>query len=242
MSNPCGKSIYVCPQQNAQIRSAYDQLKRLRLQPGDILLMPEGTPFEHAQSLQAACSKHLRFNVPIAIGDISTAHGQDLLALRESVKAGPLGLEISPRQTGKTNRLIIKAREYLADGVKVRVVCSKGLESFFKAQLPGAHVYRDLQKLPDDCDPGDGVWLYDEFDWLTSAVVRSNAYYYSSPRFTRKLGSNPGDDLLLQLLHAKGGHFERYYWSSDMADLLHEARLVHTPEEFRRLYLGEFFE
>lgn len=230
MSNQCGRA-----------RFAYEHIKRLRLLPGDILLLPEGSPFEDAQILHETCSKHLGFNVIVAIGDISTAHARELLALRESANAGPLGLEISPRQTGKTSRLIMKAREHLANGVKVRVVCSKGLENFFQDRLPGAHVYWDLQELPED-EPDDGVWFYDEFEWLKSAVLRSNAYYFSSPRFTRKLGSAPGDDLLLQLLHASGGHFDRHYWGNDMAELLDEARLSYSPEEFRRLYLGEFFE
>lgn len=152
------------------------------------------------------------------------------------------GLEISPRQTGKTTRMITKARELLSGGITVRFVCSKGMEAEFKHQLPGATVLADGESLPRGDDPGLGVWFYDEFEWLKSAVLRPNAYYATSPRFLRTLGQQPGDDLLLQLLEANGGRFERIYWAFDMTECLREARLAYTPEEFRRLYLGECFE
>lgn len=154
----------------------------------------------------------------------------------------PLGLEISPRLTGKTTRLIAKAREHLANGDLVRVVCSSGHQDYFCKQLPGALVRSHRQRFPDNLDPEIGVWFYDEFEWLASAELRSNAYYYSSPRFTRKLGCDAGCDLLLQLLHANEGRFERHYWKFDMTECLAEARLCYSSEDFRRLYLGEFFE
>jgi len=150
------------------------------------------------------------------------------------------GLEISPRQTGKTTRMVTKARELLDGGITVRFVCSKGMKACFKRLLPGATVLDDGEGLPPGDDPDLGVWFYDEFESLKSAVLRPNAYYASSPRFMRMLGQPPGDDMLLQLLEANGGCFERIYWAFDVTEYLREVRLAYTPEEFRRLYLGEF--
>lgn len=154
----------------------------------------------------------------------------------------PLGLEISPRMTGKTTRLIAKAKEHLAMGDPVRVVCCSGHQDYFSKQLPGALVRSDRQRFPAYLDPSNGVWFYDEFEWLSNAELRSNAYYYSSPRFFRRIGCDPSSDLLLQLLYANEGRFERHYWSWDMSECLQEARLSYTEDEFRRLFLGEFFE
>lgn len=154
----------------------------------------------------------------------------------------PLGLEISPRMTGKTTRLIAKAKEHLAKGDLVRVVCCSGHQDYFSKQIPGALVRSHRQRFPANLDPEEGVWFYDEFEWLPNAQHRANAYYYSSPRFTRKLGCEAGSDLLLQLLYANEGRFERHYWCADMSECLAEARLSHAPDEFRRLFLGEFFE
>lgn len=153
-----------------------------------------------------------------------------------------LGLEISPRMTGKTTRLIAKAKEHLAKGNLVRVVCCSGHQGYFSKQLPGALVRSDRQQFPANLDPEDGVWFYDEFEWLTNAELRSNAYYYSSPRFIRKIGCDSGVDLLLRLLNANEGRFERHYWCWDMSECLEGARLTYAPDEFRRLFLGEFFE
>lgn len=150
------------------------------------------------------------------------------------------GLEISPRQTGKTTRMVTKARELLDNGITVRFVCPKGMKAEFKRQLPGATVLADGESLPHGEDSELGVWFYDEFEWLKSAVLRPNAYYATSPRFMRTLGQPLGDDLLLQLLQANGGCFERIYWTFDMTECIREARLTYTPEEFRCLYLGEF--
>ncbi|WP_322979009.1 hypothetical protein [Pseudomonas sp. C11] len=47
--------------------------------------------------------------------------------------------------------------------------------------------------------------------------------------------------MLLQLIQAAGGRFERFYWPFDMAAELAEVRKLHTAEDFRLLYLGECF-
>lgn len=150
-------------------------------------------------------------------------------------------LDISPRQTGKTTRLIRRASKMLAMGAAVRFVCLEGMKADIQQQLPGALVLADGEPLPRGQDPKRGVWFYDEFDWLESVELRENAYYATTPRFIRKLGEHtPENDLLLRLMQANGNWFQRHTWPFDMADILAEARQLHSQEEFRRLYLGEF--
>lgn len=157
--------------------------------------------------------------------------------------ASILGLEISPRMTGKTARLIAKARCHLDKDDLVRVVCSKGNKAWIAQKLPGALVVSDGQRLPSDINVDAGVWFYDEFDWLKSATLRPNAYYSTTPRFTRKLGAEPGEDLLLQLVQANGCRHDRYFWGWDASEFIQANReICASDEEFRRLCLGEFLE
>lgn len=152
-------------------------------------------------------------------------------------------LDISPRQTGKTTRLINRASKLLKMGVAIRFVCLEGMKAEIQQQLPGAIVMADGEPLPRGHDPKRGVWFYDEFDWLKSVELRRDAYYSTTPRFMRKLGVHTAEnDLLLRLVEANGNWYERHTWPFDMAATLGEARQCHSPEEFRLLYLGEFLE
>lgn len=150
-------------------------------------------------------------------------------------------LDISPRQTGKTERLVQCAKPYLAAGRNVRFVTHYGLVEDMQRRLPGARILPNSEALLDDTD--DSVWFYDEFDWLDSTKVRPGAYYATTPKFLRTLGVDTAEnDLLLRLIEANSGHFQRYTWPFYMGDTLSEARLVHSPEDFRLLYLGEFLK
>ncbi len=152
-------------------------------------------------------------------------------------------LDISPRQTGKTSRLIERARALLDENQRVCFVTSKGMKREAQQALPRALVLADGDPFPPGENPAAFVSFYDEFDWLEAVEVRSGAYYATTPRFLRRLGeASPGSDVLLRLIEAAGGHFERFYWPFEMGETIREARVVHTDEEFRKLYLGEFCE
>lgn len=149
-------------------------------------------------------------------------------------------LDISPRQTGKTERLIALACKHLNAGQQV-VYVTTDAEGVAK-RLPDALVLADTNKLPPGDDFEDAVWFYDEFEWLKSTRVRPNGYYATTPRFLRRLGEQASDnDLLLRLMEANGGKYLRHFWQFDMGETLKEARLILSPEEFRLMYLGEFF-
>lgn len=150
-------------------------------------------------------------------------------------------LEISPRQTGKTTRLIGFAQQKLSEGLPVRFV-TLGMKNEIQAQLPGAIVLADGEPLPSG-ESVEGIWFYDEFDWLKHAELREGAYYASTARRLRKAGvKQPVDDLLPSLIEAAGYTYQRCFWPFDMGELLNDARRQHSPEEFRLMYLGEFLE
>lgn len=150
-------------------------------------------------------------------------------------------LDISPRQTGKTERLIQHAKLCLSAGQIVRFVTSDGLAEDIQRRLPGAQILLDGDDPHEALD--GGIWFYDEFDWLKSTKIRSGAYYATTPKFQRVLGVHTAEnDLLLRLVQTNEGHFRRYSWAISMDDTVKEARLQHTPEQFRLLYLGEFLQ
>lgn len=152
-------------------------------------------------------------------------------------------LDISPRQTGKTTRLVKIAREHLERQQRVCFVTVEGMKEQIQTALPRALVLADGEAFPEGENPAASVWFYDEFDWLQSTELREGGYYATTPQFMRKLGEHtPENDLLMRLLQANGERFERHYWPFYMAELLRTARAGHSEDEFRRLYLGEFLE
>ncbi|MCL8304567.1 hypothetical protein [Pseudomonas putida] len=151
-------------------------------------------------------------------------------------------LDISPRQTGKTARMVKLAQEHLERGQKVCFVTLKGLVPGIQTALPHALVLEDGAPFPASLDADAFTWFYDEFDFLKHVQVRQGGFYATTPRFIRKLGEESSEnDMLLQLIHAAGGRFERFYWTFDMDDGIREARVICSPDEFRRLYLCEVF-
>lgn len=151
----------------------------------------------------------------------------------------PAYLEISPRQTGKTERLITLAQGRLDAG---RKVCFNTRQPEAQRRLPGALVLGPSDRFPTSLNPDDYNWFFDEFDWQETADFVDGGFYSTTPRFLRDIDAEPTGDLLLQLLKANDNVVTRNYWSFDMADVLREARAHHTPENFRLLYLGEFFK
>lgn len=152
----------------------------------------------------------------------------------------PAYLEISPRQTGKTERLITLASGLLDAG---RKVCFRSRAAVdIRRRLPGALVLQPNARFPVDLNAEEYVWFFDEFDWLKATDFVDGGFYSTTPRFLRDIDADPTGDLLLQLLKANDNVVTRNYWPFDMSETLREARAYHTPEEFRLLYLGEFFK
>jgi len=153
----------------------------------------------------------------------------------------PAYLEISPRQTGKTKRLVQFANELYGQGRTVIFVtplanCELGL-------APGVIVLSDGKNPPPGTDIGRAVWFYDEFDWLKSTKIRAGAYYATTAKKVRQLGvDTPENDLLLRLIELNNLHFQRHFWFFGLKpdSWLAECRATYTPEEFRAFILGEF--
>ncbi|WP_458379210.1 hypothetical protein [Pseudomonas chlororaphis] len=154
-------------------------------------------------------------------------------------------LEISPRQTGKTTRLVKFACQLADEGKTVIFVTPMAKCEHLRQQLPGVIVLADGQRPPEHIDLTDAIWIYDEFDWLTSTELRDGAYYSTTAKRVRELGvDTPDNDLLMQLLEANGLHFQRHFWffSLQFDNWFSEARKAYTPEEYRLMILGEFLK
>ena len=154
-------------------------------------------------------------------------------------------LEISPRQTGKTKRLIEFANQLKSDGRSVIFVTLLALCDSVRAQLPGITVLSDGEAPPPDVESSGAVWMYDEFDWLKSTKIRNGAYYATTAKRVRELGvDSPENDLLLELIEINGNRFERHFWFFGLRpdSWLTEARLAYSAEDFRAFMLGEFLK
>ncbi|WP_448680229.1 hypothetical protein [Pseudomonas nicosulfuronedens] len=151
-------------------------------------------------------------------------------------------LEISPRQSGKTARLIKKAATLSQQGHTVVYVTSCLDEERKNAlRRVGVIVHKDGEPLPEHLDEDRAVWFYDEFDWLKSITVRMGGYYATTAKRLRDPAVDTADDdILLALLKANGYSHERHYLPVLMHDILREGRHLYSAEEYRRLCLGEF--
>lgn len=150
-------------------------------------------------------------------------------------------LEISPRQTGKTTRLIRFANELKDQGRTVIFVSP--MAKHVRRLMPGVIVLSDGERLPCTIDLLNAVWFYDEFDWLKSTKIRAGAYYATTAKKVRQLGvDTPENDLLLRLIELNDLHFQRHFWFFGLKpdSWLTECRATYSPEEFRVFMLGEF--
>lgn len=127
-------------------------------------------------------------------------------------------IEITGRQTGKTHRLMATANQLLAQGEKVVIVCNNNrfMMDWFEKECPGAKVSGDkyltkkkwFEEL--DNDP-DAIWMYDEFDWFQNQSVikiRSNGYYYTTPRREFDLMNPSGDRPIAKLMQTYETHVD----------------------------------
>ena len=132
-------------------------------------------------------------------------------------------LEISPRQSGKTARLLKKAVSLSQQGHTV-VYVSPGLEQERQSALRrmGVIVRNDGEPLPEHLDEDRAVWFYDEFDWLKSTTVRMGGYYATTAKRLRNPAvDTPDNDVLMALLKANGYSHERHYMPFLMLSLIH---------------------
>ncbi|AZD84761.1 hypothetical protein C4K14_1927 [Pseudomonas chlororaphis subsp. aureofaciens] len=154
-------------------------------------------------------------------------------------------LEISPRQTGKTTRLVKFACQLKDEGKTVIFVTPMAKDKHLRQQLPGVIVLADGQRPPVGVELTDAIWIYDEFDWLTSTQLRDGAYYATTAKRVRRLGvDTPDNDLLMQLLEVNGLHFQRHFWFFGLQadNWFSQAREFYSPDDYRLLILGEFLK
>lgn len=120
-------------------------------------------------------------------------------------------LEISGRQSGKTERLIEAVQKHVeAQGVAL-VVVHNGLTDHIRERLSQSGVivipeHLMHSKLVTDVEPQlENVrWFFDEFDWLKNVPVKAGAYYCTTARYLRKRDARPEGDTLLTLVDKLG--------------------------------------
>lgn len=122
------------------------------------------------------------------------------------------GLEISGRQTGKTTRLVKRAKaNFLTMPVTIVISDSWNIKSF-RAQF---RVYSEIKVISESEMPRDladyefdkGIWCFDEFDWFKRHVpVIKQAHYCTTARHLRDITANPTGDPLLELIKLYDGY------------------------------------
>lgn len=150
-------------------------------------------------------------------------------------------LEISGRLSGKTTRLCRLANALAAKGRPVIFVCPAGLVDKLPVEMPDVFIVGDGQEPPAAATKPDAIWFYDEFDGLKSTVVRPGGYYATTAEFLRVLGEPIGDhDVLMHLIKANGNRHERHFHPVEFPEFVQDHRAGLSPEQFRRMILGEF--
>lgn len=127
-------------------------------------------------------------------------------------------IEITGRQTGKTERLMAVAYQLMAQGKRVVIVCcnSRLMMDYLQKGCPGAWVSGDkyltkktwFEEL--DNDP-DAIWMFDEFDWFDNQSVikiRPNGYYYTTPRPPFNLLKPKGNRPITKLMQTYQTHID----------------------------------
>ena len=126
-------------------------------------------------------------------------------------------IEITGRETGKTERLIATANQLIAQGKKVVIVYPSGArQADFKKCCPGEKVSGDKNLTKQewfadlDADP-DAIWMYDEFDWFQKQSVikiRPNGYYCTTPRPPFNLMKPTGNRPIAKLMQTYQTHVD----------------------------------
>jgi hypothetical protein len=127
-------------------------------------------------------------------------------------------IEITGRQTGKTERLMAAANQFMAQGKRVVIVCcnSRLMMDYLQKGCPGAWVSGDkyltkktwFEELDND---HDAIWMFDEFDWFDNQSVikiRPNGYYYTTPRPPFNLMKPTGDRPIAKLMQTYQTHVD----------------------------------
>ncbi|MBK5413730.1 hypothetical protein [Pseudomonas sp. TH31] len=149
-------------------------------------------------------------------------------------------LEISPRMTGKTTRLCALANDLSANGQTVIYVCIPNLAPGLRKNMPRVTVLEDGQPVPDGVDVAKAIWLYDEFDRLTSTVIREGAHYATTAARLRQAGAPAPGDILMALIKANGNRHERHLLPAFLWEFICDHRPTMSAEQFRMNMLGEF--
>lgn len=154
-------------------------------------------------------------------------------------------LEISPRGSGKTWRLVNHADKLLNDTVCGHICVfgpnEKGSEIIKRRLLDRGH--REDRILTTWSDNSIQNY-FDEFDRSESKFLDKSGYYVTTASKMRKIGVEDSGDFLLQLLGLNHFCYSSYCYPSMLLDnhLLEESKKSMPKEQFDREFLNIFWE
>lgn len=163
-------------------------------------------------------------------------------------------LEISPRATGKTYRLIQHAHKFLTSSVdsKVNIHCRHIRQAtFIHDKLIELGHRKERIKLNLTTEPGNQNY-FDDFDYnpqyISPYFIDLNGYYCTSIAKKRKLGKEDETDFLLNLIKANSGQYTSYYFTYEQQSRMLDKIRVSLEKDalkkdaFEREFLNQLFE
>lgn len=170
-------------------------------------------------------------------------------------------LEIGPRRTGKTSRLVRAVREFISVDKQVALIFPHN-RAWQQAQFPDQRGNRQLEFMYSNkqfndylqgCDRSKHYRVFvDEFDFMQDYPIDIDGYYATTPKRQRTLtdmanfilGEN--DDKMLELIRFNNGHYEQYspmQWLGQMTlNEVKSLRRNYNYEGFEMEFFGNVFK
>jgi thymidine kinase len=148
-------------------------------------------------------------------------------------------LEISPRQTGKTTRLVQAATDWINKNLENHaIICTvnnsakKHVQYLINIYLINNHRIKVITQHESITYLKNLKWFYDEFDHFEKKnllIIDETGYYVTTPKFIRN--EIKSDDLLMNLLKTKNGEYERYERDKTLLDFWEFDKELQLTEE-----------
>jgi hypothetical protein len=159
-------------------------------------------------------------------------------------------LEISPRGTGKTHRLIKSAIQYLEENSKNKVnIVSPSNRNAIRIKKQIGEYFKNRVFTNENMISDMETYIkcfYDEFDFNSNLKeVDCWGYYCTTPRFIRNLDNLDKNDFLIKLIKATNGLIHNYSYlhvldDHFISDIIKEKD--RTNKQFQTEYLGKWYE
>jgi hypothetical protein len=172
-------------------------------------------------------------------------------------------LEVSPRRTGKTTRLVRAIKQYIKEDAQTALVFTHShswaneLGKLIGERKRGQVEFMYNKKNFDDyligCDRTVTQRIFvDEFDFLDWYPIEINGYYVTTPKRQRSVADmmsfmlGETEDKMLQLIAFNNGHYEQYSpmeWLSRMdVGKIRDLRLAQNRSTYEMEFFSNIFK